>query len=96
MSLPRRQRPDVQTHRQGHVDSLPPREDAFLESSRGGSRLRAEPAEVQQRWNAELYDARHAFVFEYGRELLALLEPKPGERGLAAWIAMFFASAKSP
>jgi trans-aconitate methyltransferase len=35
---------------------------------------------VQQRWDAALYDRRHAFVFEYGRELAALLDPKPGER----------------
>jgi trans-aconitate methyltransferase len=35
---------------------------------------------VQQRWDAALYDGRHAFVYEYGRELAALLDPKPGER----------------
>ena len=31
-------------------------------------------------WNAGLYDASHAFVWEFGRDLLALLDPKPGER----------------
>ena len=30
-------------------------------------------------WNAKLYDSRHAFVWERGAELLALLEPSPGE-----------------
>jgi trans-aconitate methyltransferase len=35
---------------------------------------------VQQRWDAALYDGRHAFVYEYGRELAALLDPGPGER----------------
>jgi len=31
-------------------------------------------------WNAALYDSSHAFVWEFGRALLSLLEPKPGER----------------
>jgi trans-aconitate methyltransferase len=31
-------------------------------------------------WNAPLYDASHAFVWEFGRDLLALLAPQPGER----------------
>lgn len=31
-------------------------------------------------WNAGLYDAAHAFVWEYGRDLLGLLAPQPGER----------------
>jgi trans-aconitate 2-methyltransferase len=31
-------------------------------------------------WNAALYDASHAFVWEFGRDLLALLAPQPGER----------------
>jgi trans-aconitate methyltransferase len=30
-------------------------------------------------WNAALYDQKHAFVFEYGKGLLAVLEPKAGE-----------------
>jgi trans-aconitate methyltransferase len=30
-------------------------------------------------WNANLYDAKHAFVFERGAELLKLLDAKPGE-----------------
>jgi trans-aconitate 2-methyltransferase len=32
------------------------------------------------RWNAALYDQKHSFVFEYGRDLLSLLNPQPGER----------------
>jgi trans-aconitate methyltransferase len=35
-------------------------------------------------WNAGLYDASHAFVWEFGRDLLALLAPQPGERILDA------------
>lgn len=31
-------------------------------------------------WNPELYQSRHSFVWQYGRDLLALLGPKPGER----------------
>jgi 16S rRNA A1518/A1519 N6-dimethyltransferase RsmA/KsgA/DIM1 with predicted DNA glycosylase/AP lyase activity len=31
-------------------------------------------------WNASLYDQKHSFVFEYGKELVKLLDPKPGER----------------
>ena len=38
----------------------------------------------QPDWNAGLYDASHAFVWEFGRDLLALLAPQPGERILDA------------
>ncbi len=31
-------------------------------------------------WNAALYDRKHAFVFEYGKDVLSLLAPHPGER----------------
>ncbi len=31
------------------------------------------------KWNAELYDQKHDFVFKYGENVLDLLEPKPGE-----------------
>jgi trans-aconitate methyltransferase len=34
----------------------------------------------KQRWNPELYEARHSFVWHFGKGLLELLEPKPGER----------------
>lgn len=33
-------------------------------------------------WDADLYDGAHDFVTEYGRELLDLLDPQPGERVL--------------
>lgn len=33
-----------------------------------------------QTWDAELYEARHSFVFKFGEDLVALLDPKPGER----------------
>ncbi|MDF2430915.1 MAG: hypothetical protein JWP44_546 [Mucilaginibacter sp.] len=32
------------------------------------------------KWDAELYDDKHAFVFEYGESVLELLDIKPGER----------------
>lgn len=35
-------------------------------------------------WNSSLYDQKHSFVYEYGRELIALLDPQPGERILDA------------
>jgi trans-aconitate methyltransferase len=35
---------------------------------------------MEQEWNAALYDSSHAFVWEFGRDLLALLRPQPGER----------------
>lgn len=31
-------------------------------------------------WNAELYESRHSFVWEFGRGLIELLAPQPGER----------------
>src|SRR5579883_3521506 len=31
-------------------------------------------------WNASLYQARHSFVFEFGKDVLGLLDPQPGER----------------
>ncbi|HEV2660926.1 MAG TPA: class I SAM-dependent methyltransferase, partial [Ktedonobacteraceae bacterium] len=30
-------------------------------------------------WNSTLYDQKHAFIFEYGKGLLSLLDPQPGE-----------------
>ncbi|MCI0457063.1 MAG: methyltransferase domain-containing protein [Gemmataceae bacterium] len=35
-----------------------------------------------ERWDAELYDDRHSFVWKHGAALLELLEPRPGERVL--------------
>lgn len=31
-------------------------------------------------WNADLYTQKHAFVFQYGADVLNLLNPQPGER----------------
>jgi trans-aconitate methyltransferase len=33
-------------------------------------------------WDADLYQSRHAFVWEYGKDVVELLAPKPGERVL--------------
>ena len=35
---------------------------------------------AQPQWNSNLYQSGHSFVWGYGRELLTLLSPKPGER----------------
>ena len=32
------------------------------------------------RWNADLYTQKHAFVFRYGSDVVNLLAPQPGER----------------
>src|SRR3979411_1771761 len=34
----------------------------------------------QSEWNANLYDAKHAFVWKFGADLVQLLAPQPGER----------------
>ena len=34
------------------------------------------------KWNAELYDNKHSFVFEYGENVLELLDVKRRERVL--------------
>ncbi len=31
-------------------------------------------------WDPELYEARHSFVWQFGQDLIALLDPKPGEQ----------------
>lgn len=35
---------------------------------------------LQNTWNATLYEGKHAFVWQYGEDLLSLLSPQPGER----------------
>ncbi len=35
---------------------------------------------VNQKWDTELYEARHGFVWQLGEGVLALLDAKPGER----------------
>lgn len=34
---------------------------------------------AQQEWNSALYDQKHSFVYEYGQDLLSLLQPQPSE-----------------
>lgn len=34
----------------------------------------------QNHWNADLYDDKHAFVWQLGADVLELLDPQPGER----------------
>jgi trans-aconitate methyltransferase len=35
---------------------------------------------TKQNWNTELYEARHAFVWQFGQGVVDLLEPQPGQR----------------
>ncbi len=35
---------------------------------------------MKNNWNSNLYDKKHSYVFKYGEDLLALLNPKHGER----------------
>jgi trans-aconitate 2-methyltransferase len=35
---------------------------------------------VKVAWDAELYEARHGFVWQFGEGVIDLLDPKPGER----------------
>lgn len=35
---------------------------------------------LQNTWNATLYEGKHAFVWQYGEDLLNLLSPQPGEK----------------
>ena len=35
---------------------------------------------TKQSWNTELYEARHAFVWQFGQGLVELLQPQPGQR----------------
>lgn len=34
---------------------------------------------AQQQWDSALYDQKHSFVYEYGQDLLNLLQPQPNE-----------------
>lgn len=34
----------------------------------------------RQTWDAELYEARHSFIWRFGEGVIELLDPKPGER----------------
>ena len=36
--------------------------------------------QLQHTWDANLYNDKHAFVYEYGASLIELLDPKPNER----------------
>lgn len=39
-----------------------------------------QPQQWQADWNANLYNAKHDFVWKFGADLLPLLAPQPGER----------------
>ena len=34
---------------------------------------------MKDTWNPDLYKNNHSFVYDYGKDLLALLDPKDGE-----------------
>ncbi len=37
---------------------------------------------IEKRWDPELYEARHSFVWQLGQDLIKILDPKHGERVL--------------
>jgi trans-aconitate methyltransferase len=37
---------------------------------------------IGKRWDPELYEARHSFVWQFGQDLIEILDPKHGERVL--------------
>jgi len=36
--------------------------------------------DFQDQWNPKLYTTKHSFVYDYGKALIDLLEPKTNER----------------
>jgi len=40
------------------------------------------PDDSPNHWNTETYDGSHSFVFEYGEDVVSLLDPQAGERVL--------------
>jgi trans-aconitate methyltransferase len=44
------------------------------------NRAKGAAQEHSAEWNANLYDAKHAFVWKYGSDVVSLLAPQPGER----------------
>src|SRR5262249_37129739 len=48
----------------------------------GRSAMTDETRQQPDRWDAALYDAKHAFVWKHGESLIELLAPRPGERVL--------------
>jgi trans-aconitate methyltransferase len=37
-------------------------------------------SDISQKWNSTLYNNKHAFVYQYGEDLIKILEPKKDER----------------
>ena len=35
---------------------------------------------LENRWNTDLYEGKHTFIWQYGEDVLKLLSPQPGER----------------
>jgi trans-aconitate methyltransferase len=44
-----------------------------------GNELREEGGYMKNNWDATFYDQKHRFVSEYGKSLIPLLDPQPGE-----------------
>jgi trans-aconitate methyltransferase len=51
-----------------------------MESQSAKESSASSPGTPGHRWDADLYDAKHAFVWKQGASLLELLAPRPGER----------------
>jgi len=42
--------------------------------------MRQPPDDVQNQWDTSTYDEAHSFVYEYGEDVVELLDPQAGER----------------
>jgi len=47
--------------------------------------MNEEQKQNEKTWNTALYDGKNAFVWKYGRGVVELLAPQPGERN---WISV--------
>ena len=55
-----------------------------MNESHAETRIRGGQRRMSQQWDASFYDQRHSYVYQYGADLLPLLDPHPGERILDA------------
>jgi len=52
----------------------------FEHSDMDNEHTHTSQATSRHRWDPTLYESRHAFVWQYGTDLIELLAPQPGER----------------
>ena len=61
-------------------DEADTRDAAQPKLSATHSGMDEQPETAKLEWNANLYEQKHAFVWQYGTEVLKILAPQPGER----------------